>query len=54
MVLEGWKWGRGRRYGGYSVLDPLSVLGCSSVVVGESACVRDCEGLEVCKNGSVD
>jgi hypothetical protein len=46
MVLEDWKkWRSGVRRGrdrGAIVLGPLWMLGYSSVVVGEDACVRDC------------
>jgi hypothetical protein len=43
----------GKRQGGYSVLGPLYVLWCSLLVV-ESACVRDCRGIGVCRVGTVD
>jgi hypothetical protein len=29
------------------------LLGCSAVVVGEGACVRDCRGIGLCKVGTV-
>jgi hypothetical protein len=36
---------RVKRVGGYRVLGPLGVLGCSSVVVVEGACVREMRGM---------
>jgi hypothetical protein len=51
MLLEGTEiggWDEGEksvRCGGYRILGPLCLLGCSSVVVGEGACVRGCQGL---------
>jgi hypothetical protein len=33
------------RCGGKRTLGPLCVLRCSSVVVGEGACVKDCRGI---------
>jgi hypothetical protein len=36
---------QGNSFEGYRVLGPLCVLGCSSAVVLEGACVRDCRGL---------
>jgi hypothetical protein len=37
--------GSGVWCGGYRLLVPLCVSGCSSVVVGEGTCVRDCRGV---------
>jgi hypothetical protein len=43
----------GKRYGGCCVSGPLCVFGCSSAVVVECACVKDCRGLGVCMVGTV-
>jgi hypothetical protein len=43
-----------KRYRGYGVLRPLCVFRCSSVVVVEGACVKDCRQIGVCKVGIVN
>jgi hypothetical protein len=57
MVPKGeaeWKMEYGEnRYGGYSVLGPLCVLRCSSVVVEEDAFFRDSRGMGLCTVGAV-
>jgi hypothetical protein len=44
---------RGKEMWDYRVLEPLCVFGCSSVVV-ESAYVRGCRGMGVCRVGMID
>jgi hypothetical protein len=36
------------------VLQPFCLLGCSSVVVVEGVCVRDCRGMGLCTVGTID
>jgi hypothetical protein len=42
----------GKRCRAYGVLGPSFVLGCSSVLVVEGACVRDCRRIGVCGAGT--
>jgi hypothetical protein len=43
----------GKQCGGYWFLWSLCVFGHISVVIVEGACVRDCRGLGLCKDGIV-
>jgi hypothetical protein len=44
--------GRGRCMGAFEFCGPC-VFGCISIVVTETACVRDCRGLGLCTVGTV-